>query len=149
MSTIKKRITLEERRMATESVVRLSQFTERKDSSRSKSIRITFQGEELHIPERALEYLIEVLTNMSDGKSVDIVAEDTELTTQQAAEILNVSRPFIVKLLEDGRIPFKKVGKHRRILSQDVMRIRDQQNKVREKQLEKLARDSQNLGLGY
>jgi excisionase family DNA binding protein len=86
---------------------------------------------------------------MSDGKSVDIVPEDTELSTQQAAGILNVSRPFIIKLLEQGRMPFKKVGKHRRILLQDVLRIKEQQNKLRESQLERLVKDSQILGLGY
>ena len=135
--------------MACESVARLSQVARRRISTNSKEIRITLQGEEISIPERALTYLIEVLSNMSDGKSVDIVAEDTELTTQQAADILNVSRPFIVKLLEDGRIPFKKVGKHRRVLLQDILKIKEQQNMVRESQLEKLAKDSQTMGLGY
>ena len=101
------------------------------------------------IPEKALIHLIEVLSKMSDGKSVDIVAEDAELSTQRAADILNVSRPFIIKLLEQGRIPFKKVGKHRRILLHDVLRVKEQQNKVRESQLEKLVKDSQILGLGY
>lgn len=149
MSTVKKRITTEEQKMASESVARLSQFARKRRSSKSKEIRITLQGEDITIPEKALTYLIEVLSNMSDGKSVDIVAEDTELSTQQAAGILNVSRPFIIKLLEQGRIPFKKVGKHRRILLQDVLHIKEQQNKVRESQLEKLVKDSQILGLGY
>jgi len=149
MSTVKKRITTEEQRVAYESVAKLSKFARRRISTKSKEIRIVLQGEEITIPERALTYLIEALTYMSDGKSVDIVAEDTELTTQQAADILNVSRPFIVKLLEGGRIPFKKVGKHRRVLLQDILKIKEQQNKTRESQLEKLVGDSQNLGLGY
>jgi len=149
MSTVKKRITTEEQRVAYESVAKLSKFARRRISTKSKEIRIVLQGEEITIPERALIYLIEALTYMSDGKSVDIVAEDTELTTQQAADILNVSRPFIVKLLEGGRIPFKKVGKHRRVLLQDILKIKEQQNKTRESQLEKLVGDSQNLGLGY
>jgi len=135
--------------MASESVVRLSQFARRRKPNKSRVIRLTLQGEEIPIPEKAFTYLIEVLSNMSDGKSMDIVAEERELTTQQAADMLNVSRPFVVKLLEDGRIPFKKVGKHRRILLQDILRIKDQQSKTRESQLEKLARDSQKLGLGY
>ena len=135
--------------MASESVARLSQFARRRKSNKSRVIRLTLQGEEIPIPEKALTYLIEVLSNMSDGKSMDIVAEEKELTTQQAADMLNVSRPFVVKLLEDGRIPFKKVGKHRRILLQDILRIKEQQSKTRKSQLEKLARDSQKLGLGY
>ncbi len=135
--------------MASESVARLSQFAGRRKSSKSNEVRITLQGEDIMIPEKALIHLIEVLSNMSDGKSVDIVAEDAELSTQKAADILNVSRPFIIKLLEQGRIPFKKVGKHRRILLHDVLRVKEQQNKVRESQLEKLVKDSQILGLGY
>ncbi|WP_339814778.1 helix-turn-helix domain-containing protein [uncultured Imperialibacter sp.] len=149
MSTVKKQITKKEQQMASESVARLSQFAGRRKSSKSNEVRITLQGEDIMIPEKALIHLIEVLSNMSDGKSVDIVAEDAELSTQKAADILNVSRPFIIKLLEQGRIPFKKVGKHRRILLHDVLRVKEQQNKVRESQLEKLVKDSQILGLGY
>jgi len=149
MSTIKKRITVEEQRMAHESVLRLSQISSRRRKAKTKEVRIILQGEEILLPERALTYLIEVLSKMSDGKSVDIVAEDAELSTQQAADILNVSRPFIVKILEEGRIPFKKVGKHRRILLQDILRIKEEQSKERESLLERLSKDSQNLGLGY
>jgi len=149
MSTVKKRITVEEQRMAHVSVLRLSQISSKTRTAKTKEVRIILQGEEIILPERALTYLIEVLSKMSDGKSVDIVAEDAELSTQQAADILNVSRPFIVKILEEGRIPFKKVGKHRRILLQDILRIKEEQSKERESLLERLSKDSQNMGLGY
>jgi excisionase family DNA binding protein len=74
---------------------------------------------------------------------------DAEVSTQQAAEMLHVSRPHIVKLLEQGSIPFKKVGSHRRILLEDLLKYDQGLKQQQEKSLEFLAQQAQELNLGY
>jgi excisionase family DNA binding protein len=74
---------------------------------------------------------------------------DAEITTQQAAEILNVSRPHVIKLLEKGEIPYKKVGSHRRILLQDILEYESKFRSDRRKKLDYLAKEAQKLNLGY
>lgn len=86
---------------------------------------------------------------MAQGKAVSLVPSDSELTTQQAAEILNVSRPHLVKLLEERAIPFKKIGTHRRVLLEDLLTYQSGQQQVRNEQLQFLAQQAQELGLGY
>lgn len=84
-------------------------------------IEIEETKERLKIPNKALKLLAEILKSMSEGKPISIVPEATEVTTQKAAEILGCSRPHLVKLLEDGKINYTKVGKHRRILFEDIL----------------------------
>lgn len=69
----------------------------------------------------ALKMLAHILKVTGEGKPISIVPVDTEITTQAAAEMIGCSRPHLVKLLEEGEIPFTKVGKHRRIKYEDVM----------------------------
>lgn len=84
-------------------------------------IEIEETKERIKIPYRALELLTDILKAMSEGKPISIVPIATEVTTQKAAEILGCSRPYLVKLLEEGQIDFVKVGKHRRIKFEDVL----------------------------
>jgi excisionase family DNA binding protein len=84
-------------------------------------IEIEETKEKLQIPLRALELLNEILKAMSQGKPISIVPVATEVTTQKAAEILGCSRPHLVKLLENGKLDFVKVGRHRRIKFEDVV----------------------------
>ncbi|MEM6965339.1 MAG: helix-turn-helix domain-containing protein, partial [Bacteroidota bacterium] len=90
-----------------------------------------------------------IISNMAQGKSTTLMPSDAEITTQQAAEILNVSRPHVIKLLETGKIPFRKVGSHRRILLQDVLQYESKFQSFRRKKLNALAKEAQNLNLGY
>lgn len=101
------------------------------------------------IPEKALHLLAMILSSMAQGKAVSLVPADSELSTQQAADLLHVSRPHLVKLLEAGSIPFKKVGTHRRILVEDVLQYQDRQKGVRNEQLQFLTGQAQDLNLGY
>lgn len=89
-------------------------------------IEIEETGEKITIPKSALSLLGTILKAMSQGNPISIVPIATEVTTQSAAEILSCSRPHLVKLLEEGKIPFTKVGKHRRIMFEDVIKYKQQ-----------------------
>ena len=91
----------------------------------AKRARVQLDGNDVILPRQALVLLRELLVEMAQGNAVTIVPTHAELTTQEAANILNVSRPHLVKLLEEGTIPFSKTGTHRRIRYQDLMSYRD------------------------
>ncbi len=96
-------------------------------------IEIEETGEKIKVPIRALTLLGTILKAMSQGKPISIVPMATEVTTQRAAEILGCSRPHLIKLLEEGKIEYTKVGKHRRIMFEDVVNYK-QQMKEEQKQ---------------
>ncbi|MPR33547.1 excisionase family DNA-binding protein [Salmonirosea aquatica] len=104
---------------------------------------------EIVIPDKAVELLAAILANMAEGKATSVVTTDAELSTQQAADLLGVSRPHVIKMLEKGIIPFKKVGSHRRLLLEDLLKYQADLKKKRNEKLEFLAQQAQELGLGY
>ncbi len=106
-------------------------------------------GETLTIPAYALRLLLRILTEMAEGNEVRLIPLSAELTTQQAADLLKVSRPFLIGLLEDGRIPYRKVGAHRRILLQDVLEFKQKTDEQRLKALDELAAQAQELDMSY
>ena len=112
-------------------------------------IRLSESRTDITIPRKALELLQFILSSMAQGKAVSLIPSDAEVTTQQAADMLNVSRPHVVKLLEQGTIPFKKVGSHRRVLLEDLLAYETAQKANREHQLQLLAEQTQELHLGY
>src|SRR5215208_3928250 len=104
-------------------------------------------GEEIELPHSVFEVLVRVVHEMARGNAVRILPVHAELTTQQAAELLNVSRPFLVGLLEEGEIPFRKVGSHRRVRLDDLLVYKDRRDRERKIALNELASESQELGL--
>lgn len=112
-----------------------------------EKIAIIADGQEIKIPSIVSIALMEVIRTLNKGNSITLIPMDKELTTQQAADILNVSRPYFIKLLENGEIPFKKTGTHRKILMQDLMKYREQRVENRRLKIEELSQLSQELGL--
>jgi len=108
---------------------------------------VTLQGSEIRLPYSILKALMEVVHEMARGNAVRVMPIHAELTTQQAAELLNVSRPFLVSLLEQGEIKFRKVGTHRRILLEDLLVYKDRRDRERLSALDELAKEDQRLGL--
>ncbi len=107
-------------------------------------------GEEaVKLPAPVGALLLEILEDMAAGSSVAVLRKDAELTTQQAADVLNVSRPFLVGLLEQGALPFRKVGTHRRVRIDDVLRYKNEIDAARRRALDELVAEAQRLDMGY
>ncbi|WP_194972962.1 helix-turn-helix domain-containing protein [Aquiflexum lacus] len=107
------------------------------------------EGTSISVPRKAVLLLEKVLDEMADGRSVEIASYSKELSTQEAADLLKVSRPHLVKLLETGKIPYKKVGPRRRVLLEDVKKYDSLLRETRNSALDKLVREAQEMGLGY
>lgn len=101
------------------------------------------------LPTAAVRLLTDMLMHLGNGRGVEIMPSDAELTTQAAADVLNVSRPYLIRLLEAGKIPFHMAGTHRRIWLTDLSAYRISRDDRSRRTLEDLAQDAQELGLGY
>jgi excisionase family DNA binding protein len=118
-----------------------------KNSATSIEFVVKDDGVAYELPVSALDSIETILKNLAEGRHSEILSEDQYLTTQQAADILNVSRPFVVRLLEAGKLPFKKVGRHRRVRFSDLKTYQEKQQRIALQNLQKIAEESQKLGL--
>lgn len=103
----------------------------------------------LVLPTSALRLLVDILGELAIGNAVKVVPVHAELTSQEAADLLNVSRPHLVKMLEEGAIPFTKTGRHRRIRFSDLMVFKQRRDAESQEAMEALVRQAQELGMGY
>ena len=114
-------------------------------------VRLLNNGEQpaetVQLPASAVRLLINILDQMAQGNAVTLMPIHTELTTVQAAEVLNVSRPHLIKLLEEGKIPYHRVGTHRRIRAEDVLAFKQTKMASRRQTLDELAELDQQLGI--
>jgi excisionase family DNA binding protein len=137
--------TASEARLASESSRRLARYAQRN----LKLQIVGKRGNAITLPASAVRLLVRLLSEMAAGNAVSLLPSHAELTTQQAAEALGVSRPFLVKLLDEGAMPSRKVGTHRRVLFSDLMAYRQKNDKQRLKALDELAAQAQELKMGY
>lgn len=135
--------TSEEQQLAKES----KEFVETLLTNSEHQVELGIKDQQVKIPASAFRFLTTVLEHMAAGRAISIISSDTEITTQRAADILNVSRPYLVKLLEKGELPFHKVGTHRRIHLKDVEEYRSRLEQQRSNALDDLIKESQELGL--
>jgi excisionase family DNA binding protein len=137
-------------RLARESLHRITPYL---GAGRS-DLRIHIQGddqpgEEITLPLSAFRLLKEILAEMAKGHAVTLLPVRAELTTQQAADLLNVSRPYLIGLLEEGKIPYRLVGQHRRVRLDDLIPYKRKDDEVRRRLADELTADAQELGMGY
>lgn len=104
-------------------------------------------GEEIELPRSLFQVLSQLVYHLAHDRIVTVVPLHKELTTQQAADILNVSRPYLIKLLEEGAIPFTTTGTHRRIRFSDLMDYKQHRDAERRRGLTRLTQMSEDLGL--
>jgi excisionase family DNA binding protein len=107
------------------------------------------QTEDIVLPGQVLQLLLDILSEMAKGNAISLVPIHHELSTQDAANLLNVSRPHLVSLLEKNELPFRKVGAHRRVLAKDLLEYKGKMDEKRKATLDELAALSQTLGMGY
>lgn len=126
----------------------LSPFVQQK---RPLTLRVRVAGQEkpFELPTGAVALLMDILEAMAAGRGMTLIPENAELTTVQAADMLNVSRPFLIKLLDENALPHRKVGKHRRIRMEDVMAYKASIDRERETVLDRLASEAQEQGMAY
>lgn len=107
------------------------------------------ESDEIVLPGHVLQMLLNVLSEMAKGNAISLMPINQELSTQEAANILNVSRPYLVKLLEEEKIPFHKVGAHRRVFARDIFDYKADIESKRRETLDALAKISQDESMGY
>ncbi len=107
------------------------------------------ESDELVLPGHVVQLLLDILSEMAQGNAINVMPIHAELTTQEAANILNVSRPHFVKLVDNREIPCHKVGTHRRVLAQDVLDYKQRIDAQRHKVLDELTALSQEMEMGY
>jgi excisionase family DNA binding protein len=123
------------------------------DHSKADTIKVTIEVDDgtgeapvLHLPPRALRFFADVLRQMARREPMVLLPQKLELTTQEAAALLNVSRPFVIKEIEAGRLKHRLVNRHRRIEFEELMRYQKSQKERSEEALRKLSKLSQEMG---
>ena len=116
-------------------------------NSENPFVEIEETEEKFRVPARALKLLVEILKATSEGKSISVVPFATEMTTEAASELLGCSRPHIVKLVDSGKIPHTLVGRHRRVMFDDVMNYKREMKEKQKKLIIEMMRDDEESGL--
>jgi excisionase family DNA binding protein len=101
------------------------------------------------LPREAVALLVRILAHMANGDAVALVPIQAEVTTQQAADLLHVSRPYLIKLLEEGKLPYRRIGSHRRIPLRNLLAYKRQDDAERRVIADELTAEAQLLGMDY
>ncbi len=135
--------------LATKSSRALAALIPKKEKDFSMTVNVDNRESKIIIPFSAIKLLLQILTQMAEGNAVTIIPIHAELTTQEAANLLNVSRPFLIKLLETKEIRFHKVGTHRRVYFADILSYKAKVDAKSKEALNALAKQAQELDMGY
>ncbi len=135
--------------LAKESSRALSMILATKEAVQRVTIQSDGEKTRVELPMSAFRLFIDILANLSQGNAVQVVPVHAELTTQEAADLLMVSRPYFIKLLDEGKIPYRKVGTHRRVRYSDLLDFKSKEEQQREAALDELSAQAQKLGMGY
>ena len=104
-------------------------------------------GEKLKLPDAVFRLLKDIVRNMQLGRAIILIPENQQLTTQRAADLLGVSRPHLIKLLEAGELPYHKAGSHRRIYLRDLVGYQKRRDAERKRALDRIAKEAYEAGL--
>ncbi|MFV0339178.1 MAG: helix-turn-helix domain-containing protein [Parachlamydiaceae bacterium] len=132
--------------LATRSSQKLAALFAKKKENEPVAIHID-DSDKIVLPFGAIKLLIELLSQMASGNAVTMIPIHKSLTTQEAADLLNVSRPYLIKLLEQGKIPFEKVGSHRRIKAEDLFKYHSALAQDKKSALDELSQQTKDLDL--
>ncbi len=135
--------------LAVEASRRLAPCLFAKESVQVQLMKDGCAGETIDVPAAAARLLARILTEMANGNALKVVAIQTELFTEQAADLISVPHDYFVKLLDRGEIPFCTVGKRRRVRFKDLMAYKKQNDHKRLQILDELAAQAQELNMGY
>ena len=113
------------------------------------SLRLTDSKNELPLPAAAVPLLVEMMNQLGKGKAVEVLGSDAEIPLQRAADLLHVSRAFLLGLLDKQELPFRRAGSQRRLRLADVLAYKQRTDQLRLAALNELTQLSQELGLGY
>lgn len=134
--------------MASRAARRIGDYLAAHPGTDPVKIRGELAGEDaLVVPRAAAVMFAQILALLASGQGVQVIPDAAELTTQQAAEFLNVSRPYLIGLLEAGKIPFRLVGTHRRVRFQDLREYRRRDDQARRQAADELTKLSEEIGL--
>lgn len=126
----------------------LASILEYLESKKGRAARLIGPSKDgVAIPASLHRVLIEAARQLAEGNAVSIIPVTAEVTTQQAADLLNVSRPFVIGLLDKGEIPFHKLGTHRRLRLRDVLAYKRRRDASRRAVIGRLAAEAQELGI--
>lgn len=121
--------------------------------SRKQGLNLRMDGkgglQRIHLSETVGRLVLRLLEQVAEGNSIALVPVQKELSSAQAAQVLGVSRPFIVGQMKSGHLPFRKVGSHHRVRVEDLLRYKRKMDAARSKALDELTAEAQKLGLGY
>jgi excisionase family DNA binding protein len=135
--------------LAKESSRALSMILATKADFQTITIESDGERKQVDLPVAAFRLFIDILANLSQGNAVQVIPVHAELTTQEAADMLMVSRPYLIQLLDQNQIKYRKVGTHRRIKYRDLLEFKMGEDARRDGALDQLAKQAQELGMGY
>lgn len=116
-------------------------------AGRARARLVGPDGSEIEIPDELYGVLRDVVTALSEGLAISIAPHNTMLTTQEAADLLNISRPTLVRLLSDGEIPHTMRGRHRRVLLRDILDYQERTRQERRQTLDRMTAEAEEDGL--